>query len=157
MCLCYWYCEGLLKDGKVWLLLGCCSDVSLKYAETKSSKKPKCCFIEQELERVETSETRSLWSIGTYVMLDAELQYLQWHWWSFSLLHYPGSQSTVTESRSCHKMSNLSMRQLSSETFRCAVAAKGFLFTSAFLCVLYLCSPSFFPDKDLGLLQLTLK
>lgn len=49
------------------------------------------------------------------------------------------------------------MRQLSSETFLCAIAAKDFIFTSAFLCVLYLCSPSFFPDKDLGLLQSTLK
>lgn len=64
---------GLLKDGKVWLLLGCCSDVSLKYAETKSSEKPKCCFIEPEVERAETSETRSQWSTGAYMMLDAEL------------------------------------------------------------------------------------
>lgn len=64
---------GLLKDGKVWLLLGCCSDVSLKYTETKSSEKPKCCFIEPEVERAETSETRSQWSTGAYMMLDAEL------------------------------------------------------------------------------------
>lgn len=148
---------GLWKDGEVWLLLGRCSDVSLKYTETKSSKKPKCCFIEAGVGRVETSETRSLWSTGTYMMLDAELQYIQWHRWSFSSLHYPGSQSTVTESRSCHKMSNLTMKHLSSETFHCAIAAKGFVFTSAFLCVLYLCSLSFFPDKYLGLLQLTLK
>lgn len=101
---------GLLKDGKVWLLLGCCSDVSLKYAESKSSKKPKCCFIEPVIERTETSETRSLWSVGTCMMLDAELQYIQWHQWSFSSLRYTGSPSTVTESRSCHKMSNLNMR-----------------------------------------------
>lgn len=52
--------SGLLKDGKVWLLLGCCSDVSLKYAESKSSEKPKCCFIEPVIERTEASETRSL-------------------------------------------------------------------------------------------------
>lgn len=148
---------GLFKDGKVWLLLGCRSDVSLKYTETKSSEKPKCCFIEPEVERIETSETRSLWSPGTSMMLDAELQCIQWHRWSFSLLHYPGSWSTVMESRSCHKMSNLTVRHLSSETFPCATAAKGFVFTSAFLCVLYLCTPSFFSDKDLGLLQLTLK
>lgn len=49
------------------------------------------------------------------------------------------------------------MRRLSSETFHGAISAKGFVFTSAFLCILYLCSPSFFPDKDLGLFQLTLK
>lgn len=60
----------------------------------------------------------------------------------------------MTESRSCLKMSNLNMRQLSSETFLCAIAAKGFVFTSAFLCVLYVCSPSFFLDRDLGLPQL---
>lgn len=102
---------GLLKDGRVWLLLGWYSDVKLKYAESKSSEKPKCCFIEPVIERTETSETRALRSTGTYMILDAELRYIQWHQRSFSSLHYTESQSTVTESRSCHEMSNLNTRQ----------------------------------------------
>lgn len=68
---------GLLKDGRVWLLLGWYSDVKLKYAESKSSEKPKCCFIEPVIERTETSETRALRSTGTYMILDAELRYIQ--------------------------------------------------------------------------------
>lgn len=39
----------------------------------------------------------------------------------------------------------------------CAVAVKGFVLISAFLCALYLCSLSVFPVMDLALLPLTLK
>lgn len=70
---------ALLKDGKVWLLLECCSDVALRYAESKSSEKPKCCFLEPEIVTSKTSERRSLWNPEIYMMLDAELQCIQWH------------------------------------------------------------------------------
>lgn len=147
----------LLRGGKIWLLLGCCSAVCLKYTESKSSKKPKCSFIEPAIERTETSETRSLWCTGACTILGVGLRYIQWHQHCFSSLHYPESWSTVTESRSCHKMSNLNMRLPSSETFLRVVTVKGFVLISASLWALYLCSLSVFPVMDLILFPLTWK
>lgn len=125
--------------------------------KVKVPKKPRCSFIEPAIERTETRETRSLWCSGACTILGAGLQYIQWHQHCFSSLYYPGSWSTVTESRSCHKMSNLNMRLPSSETFLRAVAVKGFVLISASLRALYLCSLSVFPVMDLILLPLTLK